>query len=145
VKITVEHSEEKESEIILRCNKLDEECMQILSMLNLRKKKIVAWKNVDEQVFIQPEDVLYCESVDNKTFVYLENDVFESGVTLALLDTKYEDMGFARISKSTVVNLHGVKSLKSLMGSRIEATMKNDERLIISRRYGQIIREKLIG
>lgn len=42
-----------------------------------------------------------------------------------------------------VVNLHGIRQLKSCAGSRIEATMRNGEKVIISRHYGPLLRERL--
>ena len=59
------------------------------------------------------------------------------------MESRYEPLGFCRVSRSMVVNLHGIRQLKRCAGSRIEATMRNEEKVIISRHYGPLLRERL--
>ncbi|NLO99096.1 MAG: hypothetical protein GX386_02250 [Clostridiaceae bacterium] len=44
MKIRVEHGEFPENEIILRCKELDEEMMEVLSLLRERSAKIICFK-----------------------------------------------------------------------------------------------------
>ena len=54
-----------------------------------------------------------------------------------------EDAGFFRCAKSAVVNIHQIRSLSSCPGGRIEALLSSGEKLIISRRYAPLLRERL--
>ncbi len=142
MKIHVEHGDYPENEIILRCQTLDEEMLMILALLRDRSAKLVAYEGNELQL-LSPGEVYYAESVDSRTFLYTGEKVLESSQSLASLHAQYEDLGFLRIGKSQLVNLHHVERLKSLPNSRIELTLKNKEKLIVSRHYVQTLKEKL--
>ncbi|MGL5255373.1 MAG: LytTR family DNA-binding domain-containing protein, partial [Brevinema sp.] len=42
---------------------------------------------------------------------------------------------FLRVSKSLIINLSKIKSLSPALSGRFEATLFNDEKVIISRQY----------
>ena len=87
--------------------------------------------------------MLYAESVEERTWLYCERDVQRTALTLSELEARYEPLGFCRVSRSMVVNLHGIRKLKSCADSRIEATMRNGEKVMISRHDGPLLRERL--
>lgn len=88
-------------------------------------------------------DVLYIESVDRKTFCYTSDHVYELGLKLYEIEEKYRAMDLMRISKSCIVNLKKIRSLKPDFGGRILAVMENGEKLYISRQYAPVLKEKL--
>lgn len=143
MKITVEHTDTPENEVILRCRELDEEMLHVLSLLKSGLQSLCAWTEDRQMVLLRPGEVLYAESVDERTWLYCEHAVWPTALTLSELEARYETLGFCRISRSMVVNLHGIRSLKSCPGSRIEATMRNGEKVMISRRYGPFLRARL--
>ena len=53
------------------------------------------------------------------------------------------ELGLLRCGKSTVVNLHAIRKLKSCGAGRIEASLSTGERLMISRHYAPALRERL--
>ncbi len=142
MRIKVEHKENGENEIILRCKNLDEEMLEVLSMLKDRTLRIVAKKD-DELLMLLPNQVFYAEAVDGNTFLYTEDLVVETHESLAQLEMKYEDTGFIRIGKSQLMNLYHVEKIRSLINSRIEVTLKSGEILIVSRHYKQALLNKL--
>lgn len=133
----------QENEVILRCRELDEEMLHVLSLLRSGLQTLCAWTEDRRMVLLRPGEVLYAESVDERTWLYCEGAVWPTALTLSELEARYEALGFCRISRSMVVNLHGIRQLKSCPGSRIEATMRNGERVLISRRYAPLLRERL--
>lgn len=143
MKITVENMNIEENEIVLRCKSIDDEMLHILSFLKSRSQKLCAFKNRDELILLSPDAVYYCESVDQKVFLYCENNLYETALNLAELENNYSSVGFLRISKSMIVNLYKIKRLKSYTSGRIEVVMKNDEKIIVSRHYAPILRQKL--
>lgn len=142
MKIRVEHGPVEENEVVLRCRELDDEMLEVLALLKDRSAKLVARKN-GESFMLQPGDVYYADSVDGKTFVCTRDLVLETGRSLSQLEDAHGEAGFLRISKSQLVNLYRVSSLKSLSNSRVELTLQNAEKLIVSRHYIQNLKEKL--
>lgn len=143
MKITVEHVPVPENEIILRCPELDEEMLRVLSLLKSGMQKLCAWDEDREMMFLNPGEVLYGESVEEKTYLYTAQAVYRTALTLGELEARHEDLGFCRASKSMAVNLHGIRSLKNCGAGRIEAVMKNGEKIMISRHYAPLLRERL--
>lgn len=142
MKIRVEHIADAENEVILRCKELDEEMLEILSLLRERTTKLIGQKN-GEIHMLQPSDLLYVDSVDGKTFLYTRNMVLETAKSLSRLEELHSDTGIVRIGKSQLVNLYHVAKLKSLPNSRIEITLISNEKLIVSRHYVQDLKERL--
>lgn len=144
MKILVEHNNIEENEIIIRCKSIDEEILHVLALLKSRTQKIGVWKEEkDKLILLSPDSILYAESVDDKTFVYCENEIYQTAFNLGEFEARYEDVGFCRISKAMVINLHRISSLKSRAAGRIEAKIQNGEVLIVSRHYSPILRERL--
>lgn len=142
VKITVEHVTSDENEIILRCTQLDSEMLDILAYLKETMMKIVAYKD-DEIIMLIPNEIYYAETVDNKTFVYTKDAVMEMNESLTNLETKHSSVGFVRVGKSQLINLHHVKKLKSIINSRIEVTLESGDRLVVSRHYVRAFKNSL--
>lgn len=143
MKISVEHWEKEENEIVLRCRELDQETLHVLALLHSQIQKFCAWNDRKEIVFLTPREILYAESVDDKTFLYGRDAVYQTALSLSELSARYENAGFCRISKSMAANLYQIASLKSCAAGRIEAAMQNGERLIVSRHYAPLMRQQL--
>ena len=90
-----------------------------------------------------PEEIYYFEAVDNKIFIYLEKEVYETKRKLYELERLFQGTDFFRASKSCIVILAKVKSLSPAFNGRFEALMRNGERVMISRQYVPILKEKL--
>ncbi len=129
-------------QVIINCRQIDDEVMRLKCHIELFDKKLQAKKD-NELHFINSFDVLYFESVDNRTFLYTENDVLEIKQRLYELEVILSDKDFIRISKSQIVNINKIKSLKPELNRTILATMCNGEQLYISRKYVQAIRNIL--
>lgn len=144
MKIRVEYQEDTENEIIIRYNQMNDEILHILSFLKTQSKKICVYKTKDNLIVLEIQKVLYIEALDEKTFVYTVNDVYQTSLTLYEIEARYSGLGYCRISKSMIVNIHQIHALKNIGESRIEVTMNNQEKVLISRHYAPIFRE-IIG
>ena len=67
MKITVEHCDTPENEVILRCRELDEEMLHFLALLRSGMQSLCAFTEDRETVFLSPQEVLYAESVEERT------------------------------------------------------------------------------
>ena len=143
MKITIQDLPDgEEEEVIIRCRGMDEHLMKLVYALRAGREKLTVSR--EQRLFqISPSSVYYFEAVDNKVFAYLEKDVYETKYKLYELEDRLFGTDFFRASKSTVVNLAMVESLSPAFNGRFEACMKNGERLIISRQYVPVLKEKL--
>ncbi len=131
-----------EDEIIIRCKQIDEHLLKLVYALKAGQEKLTATKGTDI-VQVMPGDIFYFEAVDNKVFLYLEKDVYETRQKLYELEERFRGTDFVRVSKSVILNLSKVKTLSPAFNGRFEATMKNGEKLIVSRAYVPVLKEKL--
>lgn len=99
--------------------------------------------NTERMVYIQ--DIHYIESVEKKTFVYLEKAVYHTDFRLYQLKDRLHEYGFVQISKSCILNINALESIKPLFNSRMEATLKNGEKVYINRKYLNDVKKVLKG
>lgn len=145
MKISVETIDKPEEEqVIIQCYKVTEDIAEIIEFLKSRETTLAAYS--DSQIYkIFLQDVFYFEAVDNKVFAYLENQVYELKSKLYELESIYEGKRFFRCSKSVIVNLMKIESIKPALNGRFTAKLTNGESTIISRQYVPKLKEKLMG
>lgn len=143
MKITIQTPEPgQEEEIILRCNRLDDRLMSLIYQLKSDSQKLTAYRE-QEITVLRPKDVFYFESVDNKVFAYCEKEVYEIRRKLYELEADMAGMDFLRVSKSTIVNVAKIAHLSPAFNGRLEARLKNGEKIIISRQYVPDLKKNL--
>ena len=143
MKITIENIPVgSEPEIIIRCNEPDDSLLQLIYSIKSSSKKLIGITDLQMHI-ISPKDVFYFESVDNKVFIYCKEKVFESRLRLYEIEREYENWNFFRSSKSTIINIEKIKSVSPIFYGRFEALLLNGEKIIISRQYVPILKNKL--
>ena len=143
MKIRIEQTSVEENEVILRCAQLDDEMLRVLSLLRSGMQKLLVWNEHREMLPLSVSKVVYCETVEEKTFVYTHDGIYQTALSLAELDDRWGDLGLFRAGKSSVVNLHEIQKLKNCGSGRIEALLTTGEKMVISRHYAPILRERL--
>ena len=134
--------EAKEEEVIVNCNEKNGMVHRILKALKTVDSKMICQKEGEiQRIYLC--DILYIESIDRKTFLYTKSDVCEISKRLYELENELQSRSFFRISKSIIVNLQRVQSLRPELGSRLLLIMDNGERIIVSRQYARKIKEEL--
>ena len=133
---------EEEEAVIIRCREVDEAVMQLVNGLKLKKEKLTV-RQGEKILQIEPGDIYYFEAVDNKVFLYLEKNVYETRMKLYELERRFAGTDFFRVSKSVILNLAKVKNFTPGFNGRFEALMKNGERVGISRQYVPLLKNKL--
>lgn len=143
MKITImDRADGEEDEIIIRCRHMDDQLLKMIYTLKAGQEKLTAVRD-GSIMQISPKEIFYFEAVDNKVFLYLEKEVYETRYKLYELEERFRGTDFFRISKSYIINLAKVKSLSPAFNGRFEALMKNGEKLVISRQYVPVLKEKL--
>ncbi|MCD7949780.1 MAG: LytTR family transcriptional regulator DNA-binding domain-containing protein [Erysipelotrichaceae bacterium] len=140
MKITIETPKDnEEDEIIIRYHNLDQQLLDLIYTLN-NNNNLIGY--IDNKIVkLSLKDIYYIESVDNKTFAYTLNRVYEIKKKLYELENIHSD--FLRISKNTIINLSKIDYIKPLFNAKFEAVLKNNEKIIISRQYVKALKEKL--
>ncbi|MBQ8782008.1 MAG: LytTR family transcriptional regulator [Oscillospiraceae bacterium] len=126
-------------QVIIECRKADDEVMKLKNHIELFDNKLTA-RLEDKTFLINPTDTLYFESVDDRTFLYTADKVYEIRHRLYELEELLSDRDFIRISKSQIVNINCIKSLVPELNRSLSATLSNGEILTVSRRYVKPLR-----
>lgn len=134
MKITIEEKNTNDDvEIIIRHHK-SQDIQKILDYLENQEMTLICKK--EKEIYqISCQDIYYIESIDEKTFVYLDDDVYENNYKLYELENMLEQDKFIRISKSTLLNIDYLDHVRALLNGKYEATLMNHEKVIISRKY----------
>lgn len=132
----------EEDEIIIKCGQLNDDLVKLINHFKQGNSKLAVYKEGDI-FFVEPQEIFYFESVDQKVFAYCQKEVYEIKSRLYELMGELSERDFVRSSKSTILNLNKVKSLAPAFGGRYEALLKNGEKIIISRQYIGSLKEKL--
>ncbi|MCR4961426.1 MAG: LytTR family transcriptional regulator DNA-binding domain-containing protein [Lachnospiraceae bacterium] len=144
MKIRVERITDGEESIDIRYKEPNPTIERVLGILNNEGNRL--WGRADEEsICIDLSDILYLESVDDKVFAYTRERILRIEGSLNSFMTETADETFFRCSKSMVINVNRVISLKSLSSNRIDAVMEGGEHIIISRRYASEFRKLLKG
>ena len=143
MKITFETPKvDEEDEIIVKCRKLDKNVISLLQLLESESTTLSGYINNNIAIFSY-SDVYYFEAVENHVYAYCSSDVYEVKYKLYELEENCKNMDFIRCSKSLIVNISKIKFLSPILNGRLEALLKNDEKIIISRQYVPELRRKL--
>lgn len=143
MKITMQQTAQGEEEMIIRYRQMSPEIEAILHFVENQSEKLVGTRDGGEMFLLIPSAIYYFESVDGVTYAYQKEGVYRIGQSLNEVLTRFEPCGFFRCSRTMVVNIHKMERLKSEPGGRILATLSNEEKIIISRRYAGALRDIL--
>ena len=132
----------KETEITINCAAMSEELEKAIAALRVLDSKLTGVKD-GRTYILDASQILYIDTVDKKTFLYTETDVYETSLRLYELEGQLAAIDFFRAGKSSIINFNKIKSLKADFDGRIVVVMENDEKLIVSKQYALYIKEKL--
>lgn len=129
-------------EVVVTCSKLTPKVEKILAALRMMDCQLTGKKG-DEIHLLDIAQIIYIESMERKCFVYTTGDVYESDFPLYELERQLTEYGFFRVSKSFLIHLPSIQSLKADINRRIRITMVNGEQIIASRQYADGLKKRL--
>lgn len=137
-----ENINQEDIEVLIRYARMNKRIKRIVTLLKSVDSTVKC--NLDNnEVWVNASDIYYIESVDKRTFVYCEKTVYHTELRLYQVIDELMQIGFVQISKSCILNLNVLESIKPMINSRLEAILKNGERLNVTRKYLTDIRVKL--
>ena len=99
----------KETTITIECSQYNEEIEKIVDILSHLRQTLICKKDKEiYQIYVQ--DIYYIEVVDEKTFVYVQNEIYETAYRLYELEILLKECDFVRISKGCLLNLRYLQS-----------------------------------
>lgn len=132
----------KDTEIVISCSQLTPEIEEILATLRILNQQLMVTKE-DETYILDVAKIIYIEAVERKTFVYTKDSYYESKLKLYEMEERLMACGFFRVSKSYLVHLRYIKSLKSDVDRKLRLTLESGEQIMVSRQYADEIKRRL--
>ncbi len=131
-----------EDVVIVRCAAPDQKLVSMLLAFQSANTELTGYLN-DKIVRLNYQDVYYFEANENKVFAYCHSEVYEIKYKLYELEDLYIPLDFVRCSKSLIINMEKIEYISPLFGGKLEAHLKNGEKVIISRQYVHNLKVKL--
>ena len=132
----------EEEEIIIRCHEIGDDVTGLVERLKQTENILLGSR--DNEVFRIPvKDIYYIEFVDNKTYIYLQKNVFDCKLKLYEIESLIGGSKLFRCSKSMILNISKIRSVAPSVNGRFEAKLTNGESVIISRQYVPVLKKKL--
>ena len=136
---------ESEPETVeIRYHWITDEIQEIISFVKSRQGQLNAVRD-GKRFEIPVVDLFYAESVDDRLFLYTAADSYEIRMKLYELEEMLRNQSFLRVSKSMIVNLMKITSVRPALNGRFLAVLKNGEEIIISRKYVPSLKNILKG
>ena len=141
--ILCERQDLEKPEVTIAYREMTESVKRVSDFVRYVDQTILCRKE-NEEYTIPVSDIYYVESVDKKTFIYCEKEVFQSNYKLYELENMLPRVNFVRVSKSTILNIEKLKGVKTLVNSKLEAMLSNGESVCVTRKYLKDIRVALL-
>ena len=136
---------ESEPETVeIRYHWITDEIQEIISFVKSRQGQLSAARD-GKRFEVPVVDLFYAESVDDRLFLYTAADSYEIRMKLYELEDLLKHKSFFRVSKSMIVNLMKITSVRPALNGRFSAILKNGEEIIISRKYVPALKQILKG
>ena len=137
----IQVSSANEERAVIHLAEKTSDIQEAIDLLEGNARGVTVYK--DGKAYLCKQNAIYyVESVDKRTYIYTKDNCYETKYRLYELEDMLNGL-FVRCSKSMIINLRKIKSVKSDIGGRLETTLLNDEQIIISRSYVKEIKRRL--
>lgn len=145
MKVTIRNVLSKQEEqIIIECVEMTKEFKDIRDYCLAKNNFLTGYTQVSSQQQISVKDILYIEAVGENVFAYTHDKVLELKKRLYELEEELAPYQFIRCSKSFLICLLKVDSIRPALNGRYLARMENNEEVIISRKYAKSVKKRIM-
>ena len=102
-------------------------------------QEIVIKNSDNEKVLVPVKEIKCVDAAGDYMCVHTEKDTHVLRITMKKLQSLLDERQFARIHKSTIVNLNHVISIKPLRNNESIVTLNDDIELKVSRNYSPVL------
>lgn len=129
----------EEEGVTLEYIRLTKDFEEIKEYVRHKRDTLTGYKQTKEKAAVRIEDILYFETVDGLVFAYTVDSVYEIKGRLYQVEEKVKRRNICRASKTMLVNVEHIISVRTALNGRLYATMENGEEILITRRYAKEI------
>ena len=108
-----------------------------------KTEKIEVYGDHDSRTKLSLEEILYFEADADLVFAYTTKEIFQVKQRLYQVESLSRNTGIVRASKSYLINLNKIQSVRTALNSRLYAKMPNGEEVLISRKYAPALKEAM--
>lgn len=144
VKIEIE-SELKETEVTIRCSRLDDSVISLQSMIAEQGggRRCISLFRGDTSYYMPVEEIYFFETEGGTIYAHTADMLFEADYRLYELE-ELLPAGFMRISKSAIINLDRIYSItRNLTASSVVEFTGSKKKALVSRGYYKALVERL--
>ncbi len=123
-----------------------EEWLETEDPLPISSNQEIVIKNGDnEKVFVPVKEIKWVDAAGDYMCVHTDNDTHVLRITMKKLESLLDEKQFARIHKSTIVNLNHVISVKPLRNNESIVALNGNVELKVSRNYSLALQNFVAG
>lgn len=135
MRISIQETEAVSSdEIRIQCRKVNDAVLEVVQKLNSSQNTITGLDG-DKIHKLELADIFYFETVDNRSFFYCQDKVYETKLKLYEFEELTRGTNFFRSSKSVILNSDRIDFIKPVISGRFEACLENGETVVVSRQF----------
>ncbi|MCI5650470.1 MAG: LytTR family DNA-binding domain-containing protein [Fusicatenibacter sp.] len=143
MKIRIEQiAPDREEEVIVKCHEPTSDWVSFVSCIQDERNFLTGQKD-GKTYRLKLGDIYYFEIVEGKAFFYCRDAVYESHLKLYEFEQKCQGTVFFRASKSMVLNADKIDHIAPSLSGRFFATLRNGEKVVVSRQYVSVLKQIL--
>jgi len=104
------------------------------------RQELVIKNNDNEKVFVPIKSIQWIDAAGDYMCIHTPQENFIVRITMKKLEAELDGELFQRIHKSTLVNIHCVKSIQALRNNESMLDLGNETKLKVSRNYSESVK-----
>ncbi|MBQ7128967.1 MAG: LytTR family transcriptional regulator [Clostridia bacterium] len=145
MKLRIEIDENFDDEVIIRCKSLTDEIKLLQDVIGnaVDKDARLVFTLNDTEYYINRNDILFFETVENKTAAHTADKIFYTNYKLYELE-EVLPKSFMRISKSSIINCKKVSAItKNITGASEVLFKDSPKKVYVSRMYFKLFKQRV--
>lgn len=139
---TIEHP--KDEGVILEYVKLTKDFAEIKEYVKHKGDTIMGYTQDNACLSIRIEDILYFETVDGNAFAYTADELYKLNGRLYQVEEDVKRSYICRASKTMLVNMDKIESVRTALNGRLYAKMENGEEILVTRKYAKEVEDYFV-
>lgn len=127
--------------VILEYFKFTKDFAEIKEYVKHKGDTIMGYTQDNACVSIRIEDILYFETVDGNAFAYMADELYKLNGRLYQVEEDVKRSYICRASKTMLVNMDKIESVRTALNGRLYAKMENGEEILITRKYAKEVED----
>ncbi len=103
------------------------------------RHELVIKNSHNERVFVPVKEIRWIDAAGDYMCIHTQTENYIVRITMKKLESELDDKMFCRIHKSTLVNIHSVKSIQTLRNNESSLDLGDHVKLKVSRNYNDVV------